>query len=143
MKTLLTLALLSFSTLAFSKSAIEIKNPTIRLTPPGSTTTAMFVELVNNSDKDLSVISVKGDFAQEFELHNMEMNEGKMSMRKIDSILLKKKSTTTLKSGGLHIMIFNLLRPLKENEEVEVGLVLDNKETIKTKALVKAVTAHH
>ncbi|MBP9680549.1 MAG: copper chaperone PCu(A)C [Bacteriovorax sp.] len=133
----LLLSLFSFSTIASENTGIEIKNATIKLPPPGSVTTAMFGELVNHSSKDVHLLDVLGKFAKTFELHTMDMSNGRMSMRKVENILVKKLSTTVLSHGGLHVMIFNLNKALIENEQIEVSFVFENNVTIKTKATVK------
>lgn len=139
MKFLLSLFFLFTSLNLFANADIEILNPKIRLTPPGGTITAMFVNIVNHTDTDLKLIKVAGEFAKNFELHNMEMIDGKMKMRSVDFILLKKNSTTELKSGGLHIMIFDLKNPLKAGETHHLKLTLDNKKEIEVKAIVEKI----
>lgn len=123
--------------MVFSQPTIEIKNATLRLPPPGNTTTAMFAEIINTSEEDAQLLSITGDFAKNFELHEMDMSNGHMSMRKVEKILIKKKEMTALRSGGLHIMIFNLKKDLKENEQLEINLHFNNKLTLKTNAIVK------
>ena len=136
MKNLAIIFVLLGSFKLFAAGGIEIQNPVIRLTPPGMTVTAIFLKINNNTDKDLKIIKVTGDFANSFELHNMEILEGKMKMRSIDSILLKNKTTTELKSGGLHLMVFGLKKPLKEGEHHKLKIVLDNKSEIEVDAKV-------
>lgn len=137
MKKLFTAILLSLSLNLFAATDIEIQNPRIRLTPPGMNITAMFLKIVNHSDKDLKVVKVTGDFAGTFELHTMEMLDGQMKMRQVDSIELKKKSTTELKPGGLHIMIFDVKKPLSVGETHKLKFILDNKSEVEVNAKVE------
>jgi copper(I)-binding protein len=139
MKIIFTAFLLSISFSLLASSEIEINFPIIRLPPPGMEVTAMFLKIINHSEKDLKVIKVTGDFAQSFELHNMQMIDGKMKMRPVESIELKKKSTTELKSGGFHIMIFNLKKTLINGEFHKVKLTLDNKMEVEINARVEKV----
>lgn len=120
----------------FAVADVEVISPVIKLNPPGMQVTAIFMNVTNHSDKDLKITKVSGDFAETFELHTMEMVYGKMSMRSVDSILLKKKSTAELKSGGLHIMVFDLKKPLKEGDLHKLKLTLDNKSEIEISAKV-------
>lgn len=137
MKKMFTIMLLTLSLNVFAAAGIEIQNPTIRLTPPGLKVTAMFLKIVNNTDKDLKLQKASGEFAETFELHTMDMAHGKMKMRAVDSIDLKKKSTTELKSGGYHIMIFGLKQPLKDGEVHKVKLTLDNQAEVVVNAKVE------
>jgi copper(I)-binding protein len=130
MKMIFTIITVLFSLNLFAKSDIEIQEAKIRLTPPNAKVTAIFLKIVNNSDKDISVTHVTGDFAEKFELHNMEMGGGKMVMRAVAEIVVKKKSSTLLSSGGLHIMVFDLKAPLIEGRRYKIKLTLDNKTVI-------------
>lgn len=113
---------------AFAASKIQIKDAHIRLTPPGAATTAAFATIVNHTDKDVELLSVEGDFAQTFELHDMDMSGGVMKMRKVSSIQIKKHATVELKSGGLHIMIFDLKKPLNKDQKYNLKFNFSNKE---------------
>lgn len=109
---------------------VEVKDAFIKPTLPGMELTAIFVKIINNTNKDIKLMKVTGDFAGTFELHNMEMAGGKMVMRPVDFILLKSKSTTELKSGGLHVMVFDVKNPIVGGSDYKAKLVLDNKKEI-------------
>lgn len=127
-KIILVLGLfLSFNLLA---ADIDVIDAQIKPTLPGSEVTAIFAKIKNNSSKDVKLVKVTSDFSEVMELHTMEMNGGKMVMRPVDSILLKSKSTTELKSGGLHIMVFKLKNPIAEGKSLNAKLILDNKKEI-------------
>lgn len=127
--------LLSFNILA--NSQIEILTPVLRLPPPGQNVSAIFLKISNKSQKDLSLIKVSGDFAEQFELHTMEMKDNMMRMRQVDLILLKKETTTELKSGGLHIMVFDIKKPLENDKVYDLKLFFNDKseKLIKVKAV--------
>ena len=133
MKKILFMLLLIVSFNLFAESDIEVKDAQIKSTPPGMLVTAAFMKIINHSNKDLYLLKVEGDFAKTFELHTMAMDEGKMVMRPVEKILLKKKSTTELKSGGLHIMIFDVNKPIVSANDYALKLVLDNNKTISIK----------
>lgn len=137
MKALFTALLLFISLDLFAANDIEILNPKIRLPPPGMNMTAMFFKIINHSANDLRILKISGDFAGAFELHSMETIDGQMKMRAVDFIELKKNSTTELKSGGFHVMIFNLKKSLKDGETQRVKLTLDNKKEIEINSKVE------
>ena len=114
--------------MAFAQSPLEITNAIVRMpVVPSVTVTAAFMTIKNNSEKDLKLIGAKGEMAGYFELHTMDMKDGKMKMRTVDSIILKAKSTTKLESGGLHLMIFDLKKPLEEKKTYTINLIFDDK----------------
>ena len=137
MKTSLFTILLFMSLNIMANSSIEILTPIIRLPPPGQNVSAIFLKIMNKSKNDLSLIKVSGDFAKQFELHTMEMKDNMMRMRQVDLILLRKDTTTELKSGGLHIMVFDIKKPLQKDKVYDLKLFFsDNSEKlIKVKAV--------
>ena len=137
MKTSLFTILLFMSLNIMANSSIEILTPIIRLPPPGQNVSAIFLKITNKSKNDLSLIKVSGDFAKQFELHTMEMKDNMMRMRQVDLILLKKDTTIELKSGGLHIMVFEIKKPLQKDKVYDLKLFFsDNSEKlIKVKAV--------
>lgn len=124
--------------------SLEITNASVRVPVVSSVTvTAAFMTIKNNSDKDLRLIGAKGGIAGYFELHSMEMKDGKMKMRTVDSILLKAKSSTNLETGGLHLMVFDLKEKLKPNNKYTISLILENKEEIEVALVGKAIDESH
>lgn len=109
---------------------IEIKEAVIRPTITGMNVTAIFMKITNNTDKDIRLTNITGKFAPTFELHNMEMHNGKMVMRPVESILIKSKSTTELKSGGFHVMVFDAPKPILKTKVYGAKLMFDNKEEV-------------
>lgn len=122
---------------------VEVKDASIKPTLPGMQVTAIFMKIINNTDKDIKLMKVTGEFAGTFELHNMEMAGGKMVMRPVDFILLKSKTTTELKSGGLHVMVFDVKRPIMAGSEYKAKLILDTKKEIPFTAKSQEMPAHH
>lgn len=137
MKKIMISLLMICSVNLFAASDIEVKDAFIKPTLPGMVVTAMFVKIINNSDKNLNLVKVQGDFAGTFELHNMEMSGARMVMRPVEAIVLKSKSTTELKSGGYHVMIFDVKKAMLKGETYPIKLILDNKTEISAIAKVK------
>jgi copper(I)-binding protein len=128
----ITLLFLSFNTIA---ADIKIEEAKIRLVPPTSTVSAIFLKITNKSNQDIKLISAESDLAKSVELHDMIMDNGGMRMRQVQNINLKANSTTELKRGGLHIMLIDLKNPLKEGSSHKIKLNFDDKtnQTIEVK----------
>lgn len=121
-----TLLTLFSSTTVLAKDLI-IENAEIRVLPTKNTTAAT-MKITNNSKINYKLIKVEGNFAKTFELHTMGKVDGMMKMRKIDSIDVLANTAIELKSGGLHLMIFDLNDFLKENTEYEMKLHFEPKK---------------
>ena len=126
--------LLTFSVFA---ADIEPSKALVRVLPPGSKVTAITFNLKNNTNKDILLTSVKGDFAETFELHTMGMEKGKMQMKKLENIPLKKNAVTDFEKQGYHIMVFNPKADIQENKEYNLKLHFDNKKELVIKVIGK------
>jgi copper(I)-binding protein len=79
--------------------------------------------------------------ASRVEFHIHAMDGSVMTMRQLDSIDLKAGETATLKPGGLHIMLIDLKRPLKEGESFPLTLTLDGGGSLAFEVKVLGATA--
>lgn len=136
MKYLCACFIFIYSLNLFAANDIIVETPAIRLTPPNAPITAIYLKITNHRNFDLNLVSVKGEFAGKFELHDMEMSQGKMVMREIKSILIKRHTSTELRPGGLHIMVFKMKKALKEGDVHKLTLIFDDKSSLPVMAKV-------
>lgn len=136
-KLILSLVLLCSSIYA---SSIEIKNAYIRATPPRVPNSAAFLSIVNNSKEDITLDSITSNIVANIEMHNSSMKNGIMSMKQVKNILIKANSSTSLKPGSLHIMLFGIKnKPLKAGDKHEFTFNFSNKEVLTLDLSVKSV----
>lgn len=126
--TILVIGLLSslvgFNAMANQAAELEIENPFVREMPPTAPATGAFMTIINSSDQDIAIVSAKSDAAKKVELHTHTNDNGVMRMREIPEILVPAMGQAELKPGGLHIMLINPTRALKEGEEVRIVVTL-------------------
>lgn len=127
-----------FSATALAQS-LTVEEARVRAVPPGSTTTAAFMELTNPGETDLALVGGSSPLAGSLELHNHVMVDGVMQMRQVETIPVPAGETVRLAPGGWHLMLFELARIPVEGESVELTLTLDNGETLTVEAPVKRV----
>lgn len=145
LKTIL-LATLALSPLAQANTDIMTHHAYARATPPSAATSAVFAELVNNSKEDRFIVSARTNAAGKVELHDVIKEGDIMKMRQIEQIKVSANSTTILKPGSLHIMLFELKKPLVEGEKIEVEIAFANGEKQTFNAPIKKVMSgmkHH
>ncbi|MDD9177207.1 MULTISPECIES: copper chaperone PCu(A)C [Aliivibrio] len=140
-KNIFALSALLLSSTAFAQSELTIENPYTRATPPNAVNSAIFMTIKNDGDKDRTLVSATTSAANKVELHTVIKTDGMMKMREVESITIAKNSDTILKPGGLHIMLFELTGPLKEEEFIDVNLNFANGDKEVFKAPVKKVMA--
>ncbi|HDZ5084912.1 TPA: copper chaperone PCu(A)C [Campylobacter jejuni] len=117
----------------YAANDIEIKDAFVKQTPPHAQNSAIFLTISNNTDKDIALISAKSDISEVSELHTHMHKDGKMMMQKIPEIVIKAHSSTELKSGGYHIMLLKLKKPIAKDTKVNLDLEFNNHKTIELK----------
>ncbi|MDR9439855.1 MAG: copper chaperone PCu(A)C [Halomonas sp.] len=127
-----------FSATALAES-LTVEDARVRAVPPGSPTTAAFMDLTNPGEVDLALVGGTSPLAGSLELHNHVMVDGVMQMRQVEAIPVPAGKTVRLAPGGWHLMLFELARPPVEGESVTFTLTLDNGETLSIEAPVRRV----
>lgn len=144
MKYLLTaLALLSNVALADKGIMIPEDSAWARATPPGVTTTAIYLTVMNHGSSDISLLSAESDISSRLELHTHKHQDGVMKMLQVESIPVAAGEQTNLEPHAEHIMVFDLKKPLEAGDMVEVELAFDDgkKQTIEVPVLKDAPDA--
>lgn len=129
MKFFLTTIFFSLFTKLIWANDLVIEKAEIRVLPTTNMTAATMV-IKNKSTINYKLIKVEADFAKVFELHTMGKVDGVMKMRNLEFIEVPAKSDVELKSGGLHLMIFDLKELLKENAEYKMKLHFEPKKEL-------------
>ncbi len=118
---LLLLALLSAGQ-AQAQSVI-VKDAWIRGTVQGQTATGAFMELTAKSN--VRLIGVSTPLTKNAEVHNMTMENGVMKMFPVVGIDVPAGKTVKLASGGYHVMLTNLQKPLNPGDKVPLQLTFE------------------
>jgi copper(I)-binding protein len=139
----LFLALLAGGLLSASAFAqVSVSDPWIRATVPAQKVTGAFMRV--QSPTAARLVGVQADVAGRAELHEMAMDGQTMRMRRVESIELPAGKPVNLASGGYHVMLFDLKRQVKEGENVELTLQVQDaagkRQDVKLSVPVKPLT---
>ena len=142
----LALFFLSLIVMPISHAAdiAKVSDAWVRLPPPGAQVAAAYLTL--ESKQALSLSNVTSPAAEAVEIHTMSMHGGMMEMRQLPALELEAGKPVKLEPGGLHLMLINLKKPLKEGDKVQ--FVLNFKQgkgvagAVGVQATVKAAKAH-
>lgn len=116
---------------------MEVKEAWIRTSAQGSNT-ALFFEVVNNSEKPDTLLSAESNIAEVVEVHETFKRENDMmGMRKVNFVVIPPKSTVKFKPRDLHVMLIKLKKDMKLNDKGEATLVFKNAGKIKVEAVVR------
>ncbi len=107
-------------------TTITVIDPYIRLAPPAARVTAAFMVLRNNGTSELRLIGVDNAAAKITELHEHTNDDGVMKMRQVKAITIPAGGEAILQPGGMHVMLIDLLVPLKSGDSIPATLRFDN-----------------
>jgi hypothetical protein len=119
---LLALAAAGSVSAGSAADAVTVTGAYARAVPPGAPASAAFMTLTNTSADAHAVLSAASPVANAVELHEHTMENGMMSMRRVERIGLPPGKSVKLAPGGYHVMLIGLKHPLKPGDQV--GLTL-------------------
>lgn len=128
-------ALLLCSALAFA-DALQIREGFVREMPPGQSTSAAFMEIVNAGDRPVAIVAASCDAAQTTELHTHRGVAGVQRMELVRRLVVPAHGQVRLASGGYHLMLINLKRTLHAGESVNVTLFDEEGKSYTARLLV-------
>lgn len=101
--------------------------------------TAAFGNLENTGDHDVTVTSVSTPGSTKLELHETVANEtGQMIMReKTGGFTIPAHGNLVMEPGGNHIMLMDIVKPLKAGEDTTFTLVFSDDSTYEFRATIK------
>jgi protein SCO1/2 len=105
-----------------AKTGIVIRNGWVQEGPSSQKITAAYMVIENHGQADVTLKSANTASADVIELHKMELVDGLMKMRKVDSINIPAGGKVELKPGGYHLMVIGLKQSLKEGDMVSISL---------------------
>ena len=124
---------------------IVVSEAQVQVPIPGKNLTSAYFLLRNKGEHPRHLVGVQADFAARAELHGHEMKDGMARMRRQDSVLIAPGSELRFKSGGHHVMLFDLkLRP-RTGDLLELVLEFDDgsHKRVNVQAVSVFDRAHH
>ena len=118
---------------------VSVTGAWVRGTVAGQSSTGAFMQI--KSPTDTALVAVSSPAAKIVEVHSMKMEGGVMKMNAVDKVAVPAGQPVELKPGGYHVMLVDLVAPLKEGDTVPLKLTFQDKagkkETLEVKAVVR------
>lgn len=140
MATRITLALLLIFTSFAASAELMVSNTWIREAPPNAKVLAGYMDLMNHGDKAITITADVSDDFERIEIHDMSMDKGMMKMKKLDTLEIPPHGTVKLQPGGMHMMLINPKKRLRDGDQAMIAIKLDNGE--RKELLVKVKKVH-
>ena len=122
---------------------VTVSGAWARASAPGQDSAAVYLRIT--SQQDARLVGVTTPAAENAEIHSMTHDNGVMKMRALDVLSLPAGQEIELGSGGIHLMLIGLKRPLKAGDKVPLTFTVQftdrRKEKVEIKAEVKSLAA--
>lgn len=118
--------LLSLTAMMLLLSACEVNNRVAvidawaRANAPGQSVGAAYMTFISADNS--TFLRAETPIASSVEIHSMTMDNGVMKMRMLPEMPLKAGKEEKLAPGGFHLMLFDLKKPLKVGEQLDLTL---------------------
>jgi copper(I)-binding protein len=133
----------SLAAAAAAPAQVTVTDPWVRGTVTGQKATGAFMQL--KSPADTALVAAASPVAKIVEVHEMKMEGGMMKMNAVDRLALPAGKAVDLKPGGYHVMLMDLVKPLKDGDTVPLQLTFEDKagkkQTVEVKAVVRPLAA--
>ena len=121
---ILPLAILAVLSLPAAAS-VTATDAWVRGTVPAQKSTGAFVTLT--STEDARVVAVTTPAARSAQIHESLTDDGRASMRHVESLKLPAGRSVELRPGGYHVMLEGLAKPLAEGDRVPLTFTIEDK----------------
>lgn len=133
-KGMLFILLWALSHLAAAAGTLEIREAYVREMPPGQSTSAAFMNLVNTSNRPIALVAATSDGAGQAEIHRHRNQNGMMQMERVTRVEIPAHGQLLFAPGGYHLMLINLKRSFRAGDKINITL-LDEEGKFYTAAL--------
>ncbi|WP_257275323.1 MULTISPECIES: copper chaperone PCu(A)C [unclassified Endozoicomonas] len=127
----------AMTSMALKAADVEIKDQYARAVPAVSKNSAAFLTITNKGKQDIKLVSADSASAARVELHGHKHEGNMMKMFELEDIDIPAGKTESLKSGGNHIMLMGLKRPMEAGGEVDITLHFSDGDAVDVKVPVK------
>jgi copper(I)-binding protein len=122
-------------------SGIKVESAYARASIGVVKTGVVYLTLKNEADQPDRLRKASTDIARRAEFHLHTMNKDVMTMDEVKCLTIPARAKIAFAPGGLHVMLFDLVSPLREGGEFALRLTFDNAGEIAVNVPVKSALA--
>jgi periplasmic copper chaperone A len=125
------------------KDDLQIRHPWARATPPGANVAAGYFEIRNNGKQSDRLMSAATPVAKKVEMHVTEHADEVAKMRQLRAFEVPGRERLTLEPNGAHLMLVDLVQPLKKGERFPMTLRFERAGEVEVQFEVQDLGARH
>lgn len=119
-------------------SGVTVTDAWVREVPAGIETTALYMEIENNTSETEKLLSVESEIAGTAEIHETSVNKDGISrMQQIQTVEIPASGSVVMKPGATHVMLIGLRDKIENGQDIKVVLKFQNTGTREIMAKVK------
>ena len=141
--TALLIATLPAFSHSFEKGELQIRHPWSRATPPGAKVGVGYLEIRNNGAQPDRLLSASTSVAKRVEMHITEQAGEVAKMRQLRAFEVPGRERLALEPGGAHLMLVDLVQPLKKGERFSMTLRFERAGELEVQFEVQEMGARH
>ena len=147
MRVLLFMLLSAIAAAAFphthEKGELQIRHPWSRATPPGAKVGVGYLEIRNNGSQPDRLLSASTPVAKRVEMHITEHAGDVAKMRQLRAFEVPGRERLSLTPGGAHLMLVDIVQPLKKGERFPMTLRFERAGEIEIELEVQEMGSRH
>jgi periplasmic copper chaperone A len=120
---MMAVLLMTLANFAFAAETLQIREAYVREMPPGQSTSAAFMKLVNTGNRPIAIVAATSDGAGQAEIHRHRQADGMMQMEKVGRLEIPARGQLIFAPGGYHLMLINLKRSFRAGDKMNVTLL--------------------
>ncbi|MGK7296869.1 MAG: copper chaperone PCu(A)C [Candidatus Wenzhouxiangella sp. M2_3B_020] len=137
----LTLSL-AMSAAHAGSDAVVVEDAWARASIGTSRPGAAYMEIRNTGDETVTVTGLVTDLAKMPEIHRTSTDDrGVSSMAPAGEVEIAPEATVALEPGGLHAMLMQLQRPMREGESFSLTLLFSDGGEVKVEVPIRSISA--
>ena len=125
------------------KGDLQIRHPWSRATPPGAKVAAGYLEIRNNGQQSDRLLSASTPVAKKVEMHITEHAGEVAKMRQLRAFEVPARERLTLAPNGAHLMLVDLVQPLKKGERFPMTLRFERAGEVEVQFEVQEMGSRH
>jgi len=114
--------LLAIAGTALASQTMDVTGGWVREAPPTSRVLAAYMQIINLTDTDLTITGISSPDFDSAELHRTAVENGVARMLPVSELTIPAAGSVLLEPGGLHLMLFDPVRPLVQGDSVTLVL---------------------